>query len=122
MKLKGDQLLVATGRQANTADLGLNVAGVAIDGSGTVVIDEYMRTSVPHIYAAGDCTNPPQYVYVAAAAGTRAARNMTGGDAVLDLTAMPQVIFTDPQVETVGLSEDQARAEGFEVDSRTLAL
>ena len=122
VKLKADQLLVATGRQANTADLGLEVAGVAVDGSGAVVIDEHMRTSVSHIYAAGDCTNQPQYVYVAAAAGTRAARNMTGGDAVLDLTAMPAVIFTDPQVATVGLSENQARAEGFEVDSRTLAL
>lgn len=122
VKLKGDRLLVATGRQANTADLGLDLAGVAVDASGAVIIDEHMRTSVAHIYAAGDCTNQPQYVYVAAAAGTRAARNMMGGDAVLDLTAMPAVVFTDPQVATVGLSEDQARAEGFEVDSRTLAL
>lgn len=121
-KLKGDRLLVATGRQANTADLGLDLAGVAVDASGAVVIDDHMRTSVSHIYAAGDCTNQPQYVYVAAAAGTRAARNMMGGDAVLDLTAMPAVVFTDPQVATVGLSEDQARAQGLEVDSRTLAL
>ena len=121
-KITGDRLLVATGRQANTADLGLELAGVALDDSGAVVIDKHMRTSVSHIYAAGDCTNQPQYVYVAAAAGTRAARNMMGGDAVLDLTAMPAVVFTDPQVATVGLSEDQARADGFDVDSRTLAL
>ena len=121
-KLNGDRLLIATGRQANTANLGLELAGVAVDSSGAVVIDEHMRTSVSHIFAAGDCTNQPQYVYVAAAAGTRAARNMMGGNAVLDLTAMPAVVFTDPQVATVGLSEDLARAEGFEVDSRTLAL
>ena len=121
-KLRGDRLLVATGRQANTADLGLDLAGVAVDDSGAVVIDDHMRTSIAHIYAAGDCTNQPQYVYVAAAAGTRAARNMMGGDAVLDLTTMPAVVFTDPQVATVGLSEDQARAQGFDVDSRTLAL
>ena len=120
--LSGDRLLVATGRQANTSNLGLQLAGVAVDASGAVVIDEHMRTSVDHIYAAGDCTNQPQYVYVAAAAGTRAARNMMGGDAVLDLTAMPAVVFTDPQVATVGLSEHQARANGFDVDSRTLAL
>jgi mercuric reductase len=63
-----------------------------------------MRTSTPHIYAAGDCTDQPQFVYVAAAAGTRAAINMTGGDAALDLTAMPAVVFTDPQVATVGYS------------------
>jgi pyruvate/2-oxoglutarate dehydrogenase complex dihydrolipoamide dehydrogenase (E3) component len=61
-----------------------------------------MRTSAPNIYAAGDCTDQPQFVYVAAAAGTRAAINMTGGDAALDLTAMPAVVFTDPQVATVG--------------------
>lgn len=119
---KGDRLLVATGRQPNTADLGLHLAGVRVDAAGAVVIDDHMRTSVSHIYAAGDCTDQPQYVYVAAAAGTRAARNMMGGDAVLDLTAMPAVVFTEPQVATVGLSEDQAKADGVEVESRTLAL
>ena len=118
----GDRLLIATGRDANTRGLGLGAAGVATDASGAVIIDQHMRTSVAHIYAAGDCTNQPQYVYVAAAAGTRAARNMMGGDAVLDLTAMPAVIFTDPQVATVGLSEIDAAAQGYEVDSRTLAL
>ena len=118
----GDRLLIATGRDANTRGLGLDAAGVATDTSGAVIIDQTMRTSVAHIYAAGDCTNQPQYVYVAAAAGTRAAKNMMGGDAVLDLTAMPAVVFTDPQVATVGLSEKDAVAQGYEVDSRTLAL
>ena len=121
-KLQGEQLLVATGRQANTAQLRLELAGVAVNVSGAVIIDEHMRTCVAHIYAAGDCTDQPQYVYVAAAAGTRAARNMMGGDAVLDLSAMPAVVFTDPQVATVGLSEEKARAIGLEVESRTLAL
>lgn len=120
--LTGDQLLVATGRHANTADLGLQAAGVEVDASGAVIIDNRMRTSVPHIYAAGDCTNQPQYVYVAAAAGTRAARNMFGEDVVLDLSAMPGVVFTDPQVATVGLAEAQAVAQGFDVDTRTLTL
>ncbi len=60
------------------------------------------------IYAAGDCTDQPQFVYVAAAAGTRAAINMTGGEAVLDLTTMPAVVFTEPQVATVGLSSHDA--------------
>lgn len=120
--IAGDRLLIATGRDANTRGLGLEAAGVATDTTGAVIIDQYMRTSVAHIYAAGDCTNQPQYVYVAAAAGTRAARNMMGGDAVLDLTAMPAVVFTDPQVATVGLTEADALAAGFEVDSRSLAL
>lgn len=118
----GDRLLIATGREANTHDLGLAAAGVTTDRTGAVIIDQHMRTSVAHIYAAGDCTNQPQYVYVAAAAGTRAAKNMMGGDAVLDLTAMPAVIFTDPQVATVGMSEAVAQAQGFETDSRTLPL
>ena len=118
----GDRLLIATGRQANTDGLGLAAAGVATDATGAVIIDHYMRTSVAHIYAAGDCTNQPQYVYVAAAAGTRAASNMMGGDAVLDLTAMPAVIFTDPQVATAGLSEANAQAQGIETDSRSLSL
>jgi mercuric reductase len=120
--LVGDQLLVATGRKANTADLGLQEAGVEIDRTGAVIIDRHMRTSASHIYAAGDCTNQPQYVYVAAAAGTRAARNMFGDNAALDLSAMPGVIFTDPQVATVGLTEAQAKAQGVDVDSRTLTL
>jgi mercuric reductase len=61
-------------------------------------------------------------VYVAAAAGTRAAINMTGGDATLDLSVVPAVVFTDPQVATVGLSQAQANKLGMETDSRTLTL
>ena len=120
--LNGDHLLVATGRKPNTNGLNLDRAGVKTDASGAVIIDDHMRTSVLHIYAAGDCTNQPQFVYVAAAAGTRAAINMTGGDAALDLSAMPAVVFTDPQVATVGLSEAQAAALGIETNSRTLSL
>ena len=120
--LSGDHLLVATGRKPNTAGLDLDKAGVKTDPSGAVIIDDHMRTSAAHIYAAGDCTNQPQFVYVAAAAGTRAAINMTGGDATLDLSAMPAVVFTDPQVATVGLSEAQAAALGIDTDSRTLSL
>lgn len=116
------QLLVATGRRPNTAELGLHEAGVAINVHGAVITDGNMRTSIPHIFAAGDCTAQPQYVYVAAAAGTRAAQNMLGGNATLDLSAMPAVVFTDPQVATVGLTEDQARAHGVEVASRRLNL
>ena len=117
-----DKLLVATGRTPNTRGLNLEAAGVTINAQGAIVIDKGMRTSNPHIYAAGDCTDQPQFVYVAAAAGTRAAINMTGGDAVLDLTAMPAVVFTDPQVATVGYSEAEAHHNGIETDSRTLTL
>ena len=120
--VSADKLLIATGRAANTRGLALEAAGVTVNGQGAIVIDKAMRTSSPHIYAAGDCTDQPQFVYVAAAAGTRAAVNMTGGEAVLDLTAMPTVIFTDPQVATVGYSEAEAHLKGIETDSRTLTL
>ncbi len=121
-ELRSDQLLVATGRTPNTPTLNLDAADVAVDAQGAIVIDKGMRTSAPHIYAAGDCTDQPKLVYVAAAAGTRAAINMTGGDATLDLTAMPAVVFTDPQVATVGYSEADAHHVGIETTSRTLTL
>lgn len=120
--IEGDQLLVAAGRRPNTEGLHLDKAGVASSASGAIVVDAGLRTNVPHVYAAGDCTDQPQYVYVAAAGGTRAARNMTGGDATLDLAAMPEVVFTDPQVASVGLTEAQATAKGLDAESRTLPL
>jgi mercuric reductase len=120
--IEGDRLLVATSRRPNTAGLDLEKARVATAANGAVRVDSRLRTSVPHVYAGGDCTDMPQFVYVAAAAGTRAAINMAGGDAELDLTTMPAVAFTDPQVATVGLTEAEARVQGLQVDSRTLGL
>ncbi len=119
---RADALLVAAGRTPNTDAIGLDVAGVSVDAAGRILIDSAMRTSAANIYAAGDCTSQPQFVYVAAAAGTRAAINMLGGDAELDLSAMPAVVFTDPQVATVGRNEAQASQAGFAVETRTLAL
>lgn len=121
-RVSGDKLLVATGRKPNTAGLDLGRAGIETDETGAIIVDDRLRTSAPSIFAAGDCTNAPQFVYVAAAAGTRAAINMTGGDAVLDISVVPAVVFTDPQVATVGLSEAQANKHGIATDSRTLTL
>jgi mercuric reductase len=121
-EIRADQLLVATGRRPNTGELALETAGAMVNAQGAIVIDQGMRTSAPNIYAAGDCTDQPQFVYVAAAAGTRAAINMTGGDAALDLSAVPAVVFTDPQVATVGYSEAEAHHDGIETDSRLLTL
>ncbi len=121
-EVRADRLLVATGRTPNTRSLALEAAGIATNAQGAIVIDHGMRTNVPHIYAAGDCTDQPQFVYVAAAAGTRAAINMMGGDASINLAAMPAVVFTDPQVATVGYSEAEAHLKGVETDSRTLTL
>lgn len=120
--LQSEKLLIAAGRHANTQALNLSLAGVETNKSGEVIVNSKMETSQTHIYAAGDCASMPQFVYVAAAAGTRAATNMTGGNDCLDLSAMPAVIFTDPQVATVGLSENRAKDLGIRAESRTLAL
>lgn len=121
-EILADQLLIATGRTANIQSLDLEAAGVRVDERGRILVDEHMRTSAPTIYSAGDCTSQPHFVYVAAAAGTRAATNMLGGAVKLDLSAMPAVIFTDPQIATVGLDEAAARNAGFDIEVRTLGL
>lgn len=121
-EVRADKLLVAVGRTPNTGGLHLEDIGVTLSPSGAVVVDIHLRTTVPDIYAVGDCADQPQFVYVAAAAGARAAINITGGDATLDLTTMPAVVFCDPQVAIVGLSEAEARRAHIETDSRTLPL
>jgi len=120
--LQGDALLVAAGRTPNIEALSLDRIGVRTGHGGVIAVNEHLQTSVPHIYAAGDCTDLPQFVYVAAAAGSRAAQNMTGGEATLDLRSMPTVVFTEPQVATVGLSGAEAHQRGIEIDSRLLTL
>ncbi|HHH48782.1 MAG TPA: hypothetical protein ENK51_07845 [Gammaproteobacteria bacterium] len=120
-EIRGDRLLLATGRRPNTAALGLLRAGVATDARGAIVVDGHLRTSTANIYAVGDCTHLPRFVDVAAA-GTRAARNMSGEDVALDLSVLPAVVFSEPQVATVGLDEVQAREQGIAVESRTLTL
>lgn len=121
-QITGDQLLIATGRAPNTAELSLHRAGVVADAHGAILVDEFLRTSNPRIFAAGDCTANPQYVYVAAAAGTRAAANMMGESQMLDLSVVPGVVFTDPQIATVGLDESAALENGYDAEARTLAL
>jgi len=120
--LKSDKLLISTGRHPNTAQLNLEAINIKTLRGGGIEVNERMETTVPNIYAAGDCSNMPQFVYVAAAAGSRAGINMTGGDASLDLSTMPAVIFTDPQVATVGLTEAQAKGQGIDTNSRVLDM
>ncbi|MGH9339684.1 MAG: mercury(II) reductase [Acidobacteriota bacterium] len=121
--ITGDQLLMATGRRANTKRLNLEAAGVKTDQKGFIIVDEYLGASQAHIYAAGDCIHLPQFVYVAAKAGTIAAQNaLTGAKEKIDLSAMPALTFTDPQVASVGLTEAAARAGGLDAEVRVLPL
>ncbi|MFC6050605.1 FAD-dependent oxidoreductase, partial [Methylobacterium hispanicum] len=117
------RILAATGRTANTEDLGLADAGVAQTPTGAIVVDDRMRTSKPGIYAAGDVTGKDQFVYMAAYGAKLAAKNALNGDSLrYDNRAMPAVVFTDPQVGSVGLTEVQARAAGYDVRTSVLTL
>ena len=120
---RATHILVATGRRANTDGLGLKAAGVETDGRGFVRVDGAMRTTNPRVYAAGDVTGPPMLVYLAAAEGKRAAENaLLGRTEPLDRRVVPAVLFTDPQVATVGLTEAEARERGIEVRTSLLPL
>ncbi len=119
--VEGEALLVATGRSPTTAALGLDRAGVSRGRRGEVEIDEHARTSNPNVYAAGDVTLGPQFVYVAAYEGALAAENaLDGVGRRLDLRVVPGVTFTKPSIATVGLSEAQARAAGHRTSSAVL--
>ena len=117
------RLLAATGRRANTSDLGLENAAVELDRRGFVRVEATMRTSHPSVFAAGDVTGGPGFVYVAAAAGRVAAENaLTSTRTELDLRAVPRVTFTSPQVASVGISEAEARERGIQVDVNRLGM
>ncbi len=119
--LTAEQLLVSTGRRANTSGFGLEKAGVELGRKGEIKVDRHLQTTNPDIYAAGDVTGDPMFVYVAAYAGSLAAENaLTGVGKVYDLSALPRVTFTDPQIASVGATEEQARAAGLEVESALL--
>lgn len=123
IELRAARLLVATGRRANTAGMGLDAAGVELDDQGFVRVDRTLRTTNPDVYAAGDVTAGLAFVYVAAAAGRRAAENaLTGEGRGLDLRAVPRVTFTDPRVAAVGLTEAEARAAGHDIETTRLQL
>ena len=118
-----DQVLVATGRRPNTRGIGLEAAGVALTERGAVQVNEFSQTTNARIWAAGDVTASPQFVYVTASQGSPAADNAIGGAGrSLDLKAMPRVTFTTPQVASVGMTEEDAERSGLRVNSRVLGL
>ena len=121
--VESEQLLVATGRKPNTDALKLSAAGVEVGKRKEILINDYARTSNEKIYAAGDVTLGPQFVYVAAYEGGIVADNAIGGlNKKLDLSVVPGVIFTNPSIATVGLTEEQAKEKGYEVKKSVLPL
>ena len=121
--LEAERLLIATGRAPNIEGLGLAEAGVAQQENGGIQVDDRMRTTRDGIYAAGDVTGHDQFVYMAAYGAKLAAKNALNGNAfIYDRTAMPSVVFTDPQVASVGLTEAEARAAGQPVLTSVISL
>jgi len=118
-----DEVLVATGRRPNTSRMGLEKAGIEVTERGAVKVDEHLRTTNPRVWAAGDVTGHPQFVYVAAYEGNLAARNALEGEGrKVDFTSLPRVIFTGPTVAAAGLTDEQANAQGIECECRVLPL
>lgn len=123
IELKAERLLIATGRTPNTDALGSNDAGIEQDSRGAIVIDDRMRTSRSGVYAAGDVTDRDQFVYMAAYGAKIAALNALNGDSLAyDNSAMPWVVFSDPQVAGVGLTEAAAEATGHAIKTSILPL
>lgn len=116
----GQRLLIATGRSADTGALGLNAAGVKTDDRGFIVVDDTQRTSNPRVFAAGDVSGAPQYVYVAAQTGHVAAAGALGDPGSVDYRGLPAVTFTTPQLASAGLTEQQALNAGHSCDCRVL--
>jgi mercuric reductase len=122
-KLEADDILVATGRIGNTANLGLDNTGIQTEGRGYIPVDETLRTTADHIFAAGDVLGDRQFVYTAAYEGKISAQNaMRGSRGKADFSVLPWVIFTDPQVAGVGMDEQQAKEAGIDVDVSKLSL
>lgn len=121
--IESDQLLVATGRKPNTDSLNLSAAGVETGKNNEILINDFGQTSNEKIYAAGDVTLGPQFVYVAAYEGGIITDNAIGGlNKKIDLSVVPAVTFTNPTVATVGLTEEQAKEKGYDVKTSVLPL
>jgi len=118
-RLPFDAVLVAVGRRANTDGLGLDTLDIATEKNGTVAVDGFLRTRFPNIFACGDVAGPYQFTHVAAHQAWYAAVNALFGrfkKFQVDYRVIPWATFTDPEVARVGLSEDEAREQGIEVE------
>lgn len=110
-----EKVLVTIGRTPNTDQLGLDKAGVKLDSKGFIVVNPTRQTTVPSIYAIGDVAGQPLLAHKGSKEGIVAAEAIAGQKTIYDVQAMPAVIFTDPEVATVGLSESEAKEKGYTV-------
>ena len=110
-----DNILICLGREANTCGLHLDKAGVVIDDKGYIVVDSRMRTNKPDIYAIGDVIGGAQLAHVASKEGEIAVQNALGYEALADYKAIPNCVFTNPEIGSAGLTEAEAIAAGYQI-------
>jgi mercuric reductase len=121
--ITAERVLITAGRRPNTEGFGFAESGIELLANGGVKVDDRMRTSKLGVYAAGDVTGRDQFVYMAAYGARIAAENALNGNSKrYDATVMPAVVFTNPQVASVGSTEAEARGQGFKVKTSTLKL
>lgn len=121
--IEGTHIFIATGRKGNTKGFGLEELGIGIHKSSFIKTNEFMQTSIPNIYAAGDITGEYLFVYSAAYEGSLAVQNMFGEKRTKkDYSVFPWVIFTDPQVAGVGMDENQAYENKTDYEVSTIQL
>ncbi|WP_066833853.1 mercury(II) reductase [Rufibacter ruber] len=121
--IESTHLLIATGTKANTNNLGLDRINVTLEKTGHVKVNSLLETSVPNVYAIGDVTANPAFVYAAAYEGKLAVRNaFNGAQLNTDFSALPWVVFTDPQIAGVGLDEKEAEVLGIPYEVSRLPL
>lgn len=113
-QIYADMALVAVGRSLNTSGIGLEAAGVLTSKDGMVIVNDKMETNVPGIYAIGDIASKYWLAHVASHQGIVAAKNACGIPAHMNYNAIPSVIFTDPEIGSVGLSLEDAIAQGYD--------
>jgi pyruvate/2-oxoglutarate dehydrogenase complex dihydrolipoamide dehydrogenase (E3) component len=121
-KIEGSHLLVAVGRIPNTADIGMDKAEIALDGRGFVRVNERLETTVPGVWAIGECAGTPQFTHVSVDDFRIVRDNMAGGNRSTKDRLVPHVMFTDPQLARVGLSENEARQQGIPVRTAKLPM
>jgi dihydrolipoamide dehydrogenase len=115
--IEADYLLVTVGRRPNTDELGLEQVGVEMTDRGIIKIDKQCRTNIPNIYAIGDIVEGPQLAHKASYEGKIAAEAIAGEKAEIDYLGIPAVVFSEPELASVGYTEAEAKEEGIEVNA-----
>jgi len=111
--IKGEKVLVAVGRKPNTEGLGLENVDIKVNNKGYIIVNEYLQTNIPNIYAIGDVTGIALFAHLASHQGLVAVDNIIGERKKMDYSAVPRATFCEPQIGSVGLTEGQARAQGI---------